>query len=68
MEKFNLRSILRPMHFVIPVFIIVLGCLILTHVLFDFDKTKRIIFGVIFILYGCFRIYQAIRKNRDTAL
>jgi uncharacterized membrane protein HdeD (DUF308 family) len=67
-EKLNIKSILRSMHFAIPILIVVLGCLILTHVLFDFDKTKRVIFGIIFILYGCFRIYQAINKNRDRTL
>jgi len=68
MKKLALKTILRPLHFVIPFFIVVLGCLILAHILFDFDKTKRILFGVIFILYGSFRIYQDIRKNRDRAL
>jgi hypothetical protein len=68
MEKFNFKTILQLMHFVIPIFIIVLGCLILSHVLFDFDKTKRVVFGIIFILYGCFRIYQAIQKNRYRTL
>jgi len=66
--KFNFNTILRPLHYVIPVIIIVFGILIISHLLFDLDKTKRIFFGVIFILYGFFRIYQAIRKNRDSAL
>jgi len=68
MNKLSLNTILRPLQFIIPVFIIVLGCLILAHILFDFDKTKRIIFGIIFILYGLFRIYQAAGKHRNSNL
>jgi hypothetical protein len=66
MKKLNINAILTPLNFAVPILYIVLGCLLFTNLLFDFDRSKKIIFGIVLILYGAFRFYKAYTKTRDS--
>jgi hypothetical protein len=65
MEKFNISNVLKGLGFVIPLLYIAFGCLLFTNLFFDFDRSKKMIFGIILILYGGFRGYRAYAKTRN---
>jgi hypothetical protein len=61
----NFKKILKGLNLLIPFFYITLGCILLTNLFAHIDRGKRIIFGVIIIMYGFFRIYRVYAKTRD---
>ena len=61
----NFNKILKGLNFLVPLCYIAMGCIFLTNLFVYIDRGKRIIFGVIIITYGLFRIYKAYIKTRD---
>jgi hypothetical protein len=61
----NTRNILNTLNFIIPLCYVVVGCILMTDLIDTVDRGKRILFGVIVIAYGIFRIYKAYAKIRD---
>lgn len=49
--------LLKIINYIVRSFIVVLGILIITGVIFnEFDPQMRIVFGVVFILFGIYRL------------
>jgi len=65
MKELNIKSVLRYLNFIIPFLYIAMGCTLFFNLFPNIDRGKRIIFGVVIILYGIFRVYKAYVKNRD---
>ena len=61
----NTRNILNTLNFIIPLCYVVVGCILMTDLIAAVGRGKRILFGVIVIAYGIFRIYKAYAKIRD---
>ena len=61
----NFNKVLKGLTFLIPFCYIAMGCIFFTNLFVYIDRGKRIIFGVIIIIYGFFRIYKAYTKTRD---
>lgn len=52
-------------HFLISLCYIAVGCVLFTDLFETIDARKRMIFGVIVIGYGTFRLYKAYAKMRQ---
>ena len=61
----NYNRILKGLTFLIPFCYIAVGCILLTDLFASLDRGKRIVFGVIIIIYGIFRVYRVYSKTRD---
>lgn len=53
------------MNFLIPICYVLVGILLLTDLFEAIGEEKRILFGVIVIGYGIFRLYKAWGKMRN---
>lgn len=65
MQKAGFKIIFKGLHFIAPFFYIAVGCVFLTDLFYEISEWKRVLFGIIIILYGLFRIYNAYAKIRD---
>ena len=65
MKKLYFRLLSKGLHFTAPFLYIAIGCAFFTHLFSGIDEWKRIVFGIIVIMYGFFRIYKAYAKIRD---
>jgi hypothetical protein len=63
-EKIDINQIMKYINFIIPLLYITIGCVFLTNLFSNIDRSWRIIFGIIIIVYGIFRVYQAYEKMR----
>ena len=65
MNMIGINKILRGLNFIIPVCYILMGCILLTDLFASIKRENRIIFGIIIIIYGIFRIHKAHEKMKD---
>ena len=63
-KKIDINRIIKYINFIIPLLYITMGCILFTNLFPNFDRSWRIIFGIIIIIYGFFRVYQAYEKIR----
>lgn len=49
-------------HFLISLCYIAVGCVLFTNLFGAIDARKRVVFGVIVIGYGVFRMYKALKQ------
>ena len=61
----DFNKILKGLNFVIPFCYIAMGCVLMTDLFASIDRGKRIIFSIIIIIYGIYRIFRARAKTRD---
>jgi hypothetical protein len=64
-KKLNFDIIIKYINFIIPFLYIVMGCVFFTNLFPAIDRSHRIIFGIILIIYGAFRIYKTYEKIRE---
>lgn len=61
----HFNKILKILNFIIPFCYIAMGCVLLTDLFDNISRGIRIVFGIIIIIYGIYRIYRACAKTRD---
>jgi hypothetical protein len=64
-KKIDINKIIKCLHFIIPFLYIMMGCVLFTDLFPDINRSSRIIFGIIIIIYGVFRVYKAYEKIRN---
>ena len=64
MKKIDINKIIKYLNYIIPFCYIMFGSVLFTDLFPDIDGSKRIIFGIIIIIYGFFRGYKAYEKIR----
>lgn len=65
MKELGIKTVLRSLSLIIPFLYIAMGCALFFNLFSSFDKTKRIIFGAVLVLYGLFRMYKSYTNDRD---
>ena len=64
-KKIDTNKIIKCLNFIVPFFYITVGCVLFTDLFPGIDRSKRIVFGIIIIIYGFFRVYKAYAKNTE---
>ncbi len=60
----NLGRILKFLNLLMPFCYIIVGGLLLTNLFSSITRERRVLFAVIVIVYGSFRIYKTFMMNK----
>ena len=63
----HFKKIPKTLNLIIPFCYIAMGSILFTDLFADIERGKRIIFGVIIIIYGIYRIFRSRVKTGDVS-